>query len=134
VLTACPRLVQPLLTGCPGIDRLVAKEPGAVGASTVQALLPSLPGILGTTLATVPVSIPYLSVDPARVTFWRQKLAAYPGFKIGIVWQGSSANVRDRWRSVPLLQFAPLVREGVKLFSLQVGPGHEQLTAGSLPV
>jgi len=137
VVVACPRLVQPLLAGCPGIDQFVPKGPSAASAATVQALLLSLPGVLGTTLATVPARVPYLTADPARIDFWRQQLAEYSSFKIGIVWKGSSTNLRDRWRSVPLTQFAPLGRlEGISLFSLQVGTGHEQMAAlgGLFPV
>jgi ADP-heptose:LPS heptosyltransferase len=51
-------------------------------------------------------------------------------FKIGIAWQGNPHHRWDRHRSIPLVQFAPLARlEGVQLYSLQKGPGTEQLAA-----
>src|SRR5262249_27973176 len=46
------------------------------------------------------------------------------------VWQGNPEHRNDRQRSVPLTRFASLARvDGVRLFSLQVGPGTEQLAA-----
>jgi Flp pilus assembly protein TadD len=132
VVATCPMLLYPLLAGSPntGIDQLVPKVPGAASLATVQAVLPSLPRLLGTTLETVPARVPYLAPDPARVDYWHAELAKYSGLKIGIAWKGSAANPKDRWRSVPLAQFTPLARlEGVQLFSLQVGPGREELQA-----
>jgi len=61
---------------------------------------------------------------------WSEELSKVPGFKVGIVWQGSPDNKCDRMRSLPLMEFAPLAGlPGVHLFSLQVGPGREQLAA-----
>jgi len=55
-------------------------------------------------------------------------------FLVGIAWQGSVANPGDRQRSIPLACFAPLAQvPGVKLISLQKGPGTEQLCASPSP-
>jgi hypothetical protein len=90
----------------------------------------SLPRLFGTTLANVPARVPYLTADPRLVDRWRQELAALPGFKVGIAWQGSPTYGGDRHRSIPLAQFAPLARiKGVRLYSLQKGYGAEQLAA-----
>src|SRR5260370_20561044 len=90
----------------------------------------SLPRILKTTLATVPAEIPYLSADPELARQWQRALSRYAGFKIGIAWQGDSHYQRDMVRSIPLRHFAPLAQlEGVVLFSLQEGPGREQIQA-----
>jgi Flp pilus assembly protein TadD len=132
VVATCPLLLLPLLASSPdtGVDELVPKVAGVASLAAVQVLLPSLPGIFKTTVDTVPARVPYLSADPARVDFWHRDLAAYRGLKIGIAWKGSAANPRDRWRTVPLTQFAPLGRlEGIHLFSLQVGPGREEIDA-----
>ena len=52
-------------------------------------------------------------------------------FKVGIVWQGSTRNRRDRLRSVPLAEIAPLTEvKGVRVYSLQVGTGIEQFAQG----
>ena len=48
--------------------------------------------------------------------------------RVGIVWQGNPGHKGDRRRSVRLEQFAPLAEQaGVRLISLQKGPGREQL-------
>jgi hypothetical protein len=52
------------------------------------------------------------------------------GFKVGICWQGSLKHRDDRRRSMPLAQFAPLAKvPGLRLVSLQKGPGAEQIRA-----
>jgi tetratricopeptide (TPR) repeat protein len=95
----------------------------------VHAPLLSLPLIFGTELASIPADVPYLAADERRVEQWRAILDAHPGLKVGIVWQGRRSYRRDRLRSVPLSEFAPLADvPGVQLFSLQKGPGSEQLT------
>jgi hypothetical protein len=76
----------------------------------------------------VPARVPYLFPDPAAVERWRRELGPVPAFKIGIAWQGNPAYANDRQRSVPLPEFGPLARvPGVRLYSLQKGPGTEQL-------
>jgi hypothetical protein len=86
-----------------------------------------LPRIFGTTLDNVPATIPYLSADPATVETWRRRLEAYPGFRVGICWQGSPEASFD-WRNVPLADFGVLAAvPGVRLISLQRGSGVEQL-------
>jgi hypothetical protein len=96
----------------------------------MHAPLLSLPLLCGTTLATVPAQVPYLFPDPETVEYWRRALDPAPGLKVGIAWQGNPEYVNDRFRSVPLAEFEPLARlPGVRLYSLQKGPGTEQLRA-----
>lgn len=135
----CPREVLPLLGSCRGIDHLVTEISDWSGT---HASLLSLPWIFRTTLATIPADVPYLRADPQLVERWRRELdteragdrASGEGrerkkaFSVGIAWQGSRKHPHDRKRSIPLRSFAPLARlAGVRLFSLQVGPGIEQL-------
>jgi tetratricopeptide (TPR) repeat protein len=129
VIVACPKKLIPLLQTCAGIDSLTAQgEP--LPEYDLHASLMSLPAILGTTLATVPSKVPYLSADRALVERWRSDLAEFPGFKIGIAWQGNPQHRGDRQRSIPLSAFEPLAKlSGVHLISLQKGSGTEQLAA-----
>ncbi len=127
VIMECQKPLLQLLTGCAGIDRLVAQD-ADLPVFDVHAPLPSLPRIFGTKLASIPARIPYLFADPDLVEHWHRELIPIRAFKIGITWQGMPAYKRDRQRSYKLAVFAPLARlEGVRLFSLQVGPGSEQL-------
>ena len=127
VVVECPRELAPLLGRCAGIDQVVIRRQ-SLPAFDVHAPLLSLPGIFATRLDTIPADIPYLSVDPMLTERWRAELCIIRAFKIGIVWQGNPGHKRDRQRSVSLMQFAPLARVAqVCLFSLQKGPGTEQL-------
>jgi hypothetical protein len=136
VVLECPARMVPLLSTCPGVDRLVAEGEPLPGFD-VQAPLLSLPGLLGTTLENVPAEVPYLHAELQRVERWRERLRTVAGFRVGIVWQGNPKFQWDRWRSVPLEEFALLAEvEGVRLVSLQQGHGAEQLrqARGRLPV
>jgi tetratricopeptide (TPR) repeat protein len=127
VMVAGPRRLLPLLSRCPGIDRLVAEEE-ALPPFDVHAPLLSLPALLRTTLATVPAEAPYLFANEALIQKWRAELPGAGTLRVGIAWQGNPRHRKDRWRSIPLTYFAPLARvQGVCLVSLQQGPGVEQL-------
>jgi tetratricopeptide (TPR) repeat protein len=89
--------------------------------------LMSAPFILDWTPEQGTVEIPYLSADPARVDQWSRRLPAGV-FRVGVAWQGNAAAPVDKGRSIPLTAFAPLGRiPGVRLISLQKGPGLEQM-------
>ncbi len=129
VVLECPPCLAGLLATCPGVERVVA-EGEALPDFDVQAPLLSLPALLGTTLASVPAEVPYLAAEPERVENWRERLAGEGAFKVGVVWQGNPRHPWDRWRSFPLARLEPLAEvEGVRLVSLQKGPGAEQLQA-----
>jgi tetratricopeptide (TPR) repeat protein len=128
VVVECQPPLARLLASCPGIDQLVPRG-SPLPPFEVQAALLSLPGLLGTTLETVPRNVPYLSAAPDLVASWRRERGGETSFKVGIAWQGSATFAGDRLRSAPLRHFAPLVRVGgVRLFGLQKGPGREQIS------
>lgn len=127
VIVESPPALARLLALCPGIDHLVTRG-SARPPFDVHAPLLSLPRLLGTTLDNIPARVPYLAAEPKLVERWRRKLAAYAGYKVGIVWQGSSQYPDDRLRSIPLSHFESLAGvKGVRLFSLQKYEGTEQL-------
>jgi Tfp pilus assembly protein PilF len=127
VLVACRKPLARILASCPGVSRVIS-EGAPLPQFQVYAPLMSLPRILGTTLATVPTRVPYLTADPALVARWRVELGQLGGFKVGIAWQGNAEYCKDRHRSFRLDQFEPLTRlDGVRLVSLQKGLGTEQI-------
>jgi tetratricopeptide (TPR) repeat protein len=129
-------VLLPLLARSPGIDQLVARD-SPLPDFDVHAPLLSLPHLLGTTLATIPADVPYVFADPQLIDHWRHELSSVRGFKVGITWRGSATYPGDLQRSIPLSHFAPLAAvEDVQLFSLQKGPGSEELPAlaGCFPI
>jgi tetratricopeptide (TPR) repeat protein len=134
VIVACPPSLVQLLTGFRGIDRLLESD-SALPPFDTHAPLPSLPGIFGMTPMNVPADVPYLTADPRLAEFWGQELSKYAGFKIGIAWRGSAGYPDDNRRSAPLSVFAPLAKlPGVHVFSLQKGPGSEEVRGVSWPI
>ena len=128
VIVAAPERLLPLLamSGCSG---LVSKEL-PLPPFDVHVPLMSLPYLFETRLETIPREIPYLAVESARVDRWRGVVQRYPGFRLGIAWQGRPDFRGDSRRSIPLADFEPLARvPGVSVFSLQRGPGVEQSPA-----
>jgi tetratricopeptide (TPR) repeat protein len=117
-----------------GVPNLVPAG-SALPPFDVHSPLMSLPRVLGTELSTVPADVPYLFADSALAKKWRGYFEAYPGYKVGIVWQGRKEYRGDQLRSIPLANFAPLSRVAdVRLFSLQYGFGSEQFAdLGRLP-
>jgi tetratricopeptide (TPR) repeat protein len=90
----------------------------------------SLPGLLGTELDNIPGGVPYLSAEPQRTASWKEQLAALPGLKVGLTWQGHVETEKHGGylgRSFGLAAAAPLAAiPGVTLISLQKGEGSEQ--------
>lgn len=114
----------------PGMATLAATLPGNARVVTEGAPLPpfelhcplmSLPLACGTTLATVPATVPYLSApEPAR-SAWRDKLGPHTRPSIGLAWAGSAGNTSAmRQRSVPFGQLLPLLALQAEFHSLQV--------------
>jgi Flp pilus assembly protein TadD len=157
VLVRCQSALLQLVARCAGVDLAFdgsSYEPDC----HIHCPLLSLPAVLGTTLESLPATVPYLAVDRALVEFWRAELArafaieaagasqdsgaarlaeSPRPFLIGIAWQGNPAQRMDQWRSIPLANFGPLAKlPGVRLISLQTEHGMDQLRAldGRFPI
>jgi tetratricopeptide (TPR) repeat protein len=128
VIVACQKALIPLLTNTPAIDQVFPPEV-ALPHFDAWASLVSLPGIMGTTLQTIPADVPYLFPKVDLVEHWQRELQATPGIKVGICWQGNPDYKADRERSIPLAEFALLAGvPGAQLLSLQKAHGAEQLS------
>ena len=132
VLQVQPELKQ-LLQGLPAVEALVTTDDPSPDVD-VQCPLLSLGLIMGTTLATIPAAVPYLSADPRRVERWRVRLAAETGhLNVGLVWAGRSTHINDGNRSMPLAALAPLSQvPQARFFSLQKGKAAEQAPPAGL--
>ena len=110
-----------LLATAPGVADVVERD-RPLPPVAVHAPLMSLPYILGTTLDTIPATIPYL-FPPADAP-------AIPNSdrpKVGLVWAGSPTHLNDRQRSIPLRLFQDLLDVPIQLYSLQKGDAAQQL-------
>jgi ADP-heptose:LPS heptosyltransferase len=136
VIVECKPPLARLFASCPGVDRVMTRgEP--LPRFDVWTTLLSLPGIFETSLATIPAKVPYLWPSEALVEQWKDELSKEKAFKIGIAWQGNPTQLSDRFRSLPLAHFAGIAAtRGVRLYSLQMGAGREQLAdrANALPI
>ncbi len=126
------------------LHRLVERVPGLLAVVNTGDSLPyfdchcplmSLPLALGTTLETVPAQVPYLSAPPEALAAAATLPWPASGLKVGLAWTGNPDHPKNRFRSLPLELLEPLLEiEGLHFFSLQMGPGAEELAARKLPI
>ena len=122
VIFECQKDLCRLLRNCAGIDEIIEKDPacGTSHQSDAQIPLLSLPGVFGTTLATIPSDVPYITIDREVVDQWQSRLKQDDNFKVGILWAGNPDHKNDRNRSCSLADFAPLADiPEVTFYSLQ---------------
>jgi tetratricopeptide (TPR) repeat protein len=113
-----PALVKTMLTMTP----LVVSTQTTVDNSLfdVHCSMMSLPFCFGTRVESIPVSIPYLTVEPAAQKNWGEQLRRFPGLKVGLVWAGNPRLAQDKMRSIAFEKLAPLFDvPGVQFVSLQ---------------
>ena len=123
VVVEAPFPIVRLLASVPGVDQAIARGM-PLPAYDAHANLMSLPGLMGTTLDTVPAHVPYISAASRPVG---SVIAAHgTDFKVGVVWAGNPVHARDFLRSAPLSEFVSLCEvPGTAFFSLQKGEGAE---------
>jgi tetratricopeptide (TPR) repeat protein len=114
-----------------GIDRLVGEDQPLPQFDT-HAPLSHLPGILGTTLDTVPAEVPYvpcLELDTATWLFWQERLDRFPGERVGILWSSDGMPESFDRHSLPPAAWESLARiSGISLISL-----HKNVRSSELP-
>jgi hypothetical protein len=122
VILGCSAEMGPLLASLPGVTQYCHRWTDVPGHAA-HCRLSSVPGLLHTTLDTIPAKVPYLFADPVRVAAWRDRLdASLPRGtrRIGLAWTGRPTHPNDRRRSLRLARLAPLAGiRGVSFVSLQ---------------
>jgi tetratricopeptide (TPR) repeat protein len=137
VLLEVPRPLARLCGSLPGVEAVVPLGE-TLPEFDLHCPMASLPLVLGTTLATIPASVPYLAAEAAAVAAWRERLPA-EGLRVGLVWAGNPSPDRpsraamDRRRSLAPDRLQGLLAvPGAHFVSLQKGgptlPAHAPVT------
>lgn len=121
VILACkPELIR-LMQSLQGCEKLITHG-DPMPDFDLHCTLLDIPGLLKTTLETIPANTPYLHGPSAQKAYWAEKLSRYPKFKVGLVWAGAPLHANDANRSIKLEAFASLPNiKNVTFFSLQKG-------------
>lgn len=124
VLLQVQKPLTRLMESLQGIDAIVTKA--QIHDFDFQCPMMSLPLAFQTDLDSIPSPGPYLFASNEDILFWKSKMAAISGFRIGLVWSGqnrrqfSDFGLSHKQRSMPGEFFLPLMdMEGVHLFNLQ---------------
>ncbi len=122
LILGCSAEMGPILSTMPGVKQYCHRWTDVPGHAA-HCRLSSVPGLVHTTLDTIPAKIPYLFANPERVAEWRKRLDTLlpQGVRrIGLAWTGRPTHPNDRRRSARLARLAPLARAGRASFvSLQ---------------
>lgn len=118
VILECQPALARLMASADGVGKSIAYG-DTLPEVDLQAPLLSVPGLLGTTLKTVPANVPYVAAPPNELAKWRKRLKG-PGLKVGIAWRGTAERRGNPARACPLSAFAPLYENpAIRVFSLQ---------------
>ncbi len=131
--------VQPslknLLAEFPGVSFIIGQgEP--LPSVDLQCPLMSLPLAMNTTLANIPVGVPYVRAPSKRVSESTSYLPTTTGtFRVGVAWRGNPKHPNDANRSINFELFSRLFDvSSCKFYCLQFGLNeHETATLSSHP-
>lgn len=117
VVIGCPKQMVCLLATVPGVSRCVDSNKDSVETHFHAPLL-ELPRILGTTLDTIPATVPYVS--PPTDSTIHLNTPPNTHLRVGMVWNPNPASPTFRKRSCPLSHLLDLLKiSGIALYSLQ---------------
>ena len=116
VLEVQPPLVA-LMADVDGVAQVVPRG-APLPAFDYHCPLMAMPFVFRTDLATIPVDVPYVHSDPARVAAWVEKLGEKKRPRVGLVWSGSMLLKNDK-RSMALAEMLPLVGDQAEWICLQ---------------
>ncbi len=119
VVVATPSPLLRLLRTLPGAPEVVPLQ-SVVPDANVACTVLDLPVLFGTTLDSIPATMPYLHAEPDAVAGWRSRLDGSGGRTIGLCWAGGARYQHDRRRSISPEALSPLADvPGVRWVSLQ---------------
>lgn len=119
----CRRLVfevqsalAPLFVGS-GLEVITEADP--LPEFDAHCPLMSLPLAFGTTLETVPHTVPYIAPSPAAVADLARQLGPKSKPRVGLAWSGDPKNSHDLFRSMAFSELLLLLDLNVEFISLQ---------------
>lgn len=128
----------PLLKDLTTVDRVVehAEEPLSVLSVDLVVPIMTLPLLFGTTLRTIPTSIPYLQTPVQYQKKWQSLLPKKEkALRVGLVWAGNPEHTEGLIRTAGLQAFAPLKDcKHVEWISLQKGEAAQEVTNSPFPI
>lgn len=108
IVLELPDSLRPLL-GEMARDIVMLSRGMPLPAFDVHCPLMSLALAFGTTVETIPASVPYLSVPAERIEKWRTHLPRNGNRRVGLVWSGKPSHKNDHNRSIAFERLAPLL-------------------------
>ncbi|MFP4896952.1 tetratricopeptide repeat protein [Paraburkholderia sp. CNPSo 3155] len=131
ISVVCDPVLGALLETVDGVDEVIT-DSGSVPEHDYWTFPLSLPMHFGTTVDTIPGSLPYVHAMPERLEYWRNELPA-EGLRIGLVWKGRGTHGNDHNRSLrDISDLAPLWSvPGLTFVSLQHGLRDESRQASA---
>jgi len=119
IILEVPAPLVRLLRSLTGVHQVIARG-DPLPPFDLHCPMLSLPLAMGTTLDSIPASIPYLHPAPVEIATWNARLPSTAP-RIGLVWAGSPAlPAMDTRRSLPPAILAPLFDvPGLHFISLQ---------------
>jgi tetratricopeptide (TPR) repeat protein len=129
IIYSCEPELRRLIEGQLPIDQLQSPIDPLLDIDVHCSLL-DLPMVMDTNLNTIPAEFPYLTAKQEDQEKWRDRLAEFPGLKVGLAWAGKPIHRNDRNRSMPLSTLLPLLRRvGTAHLPSKEGVGYEHLVA-----
>lgn len=98
ISVVCDPVLMPVLMTVEGVDQLVTDE-DPLPPHDFWSFPLSLPRHFGTTVDTIPRSLPYVRALQSRLEYWRMKLPV-KGLKVGLAWKGRQSHGNDSNRSL----------------------------------
>jgi hypothetical protein len=113
----------PLLSGYADAGEVIG-ESSLLPDFDLQIPLLSLPAALGSRCPGIPSTVPYLQAATGPRNEWAAKLDQHPSSggrkaRVGLVWSGSRTHLNDRYRSMRLEDWQPILAADVQVVSLQ---------------
>jgi hypothetical protein len=120
VLLEVDPVLQPLLSGLPGVAACLARDIDELPAIDFHCPLSALPLAFNTRLETIPSAPSYLPLPaPERRKPWADRLGPHDRLRVGLVWSGNPAHLNDCNRSLPFEMLAPVLDVDACFVSLQ---------------